>query len=75
MTRVATPQESGKHKAMKERIARTASRHGLDVQVGRSGGQGSSRAVRGSAFERKQGSGSFHRADDGGRLDRVDRIQ
>ncbi|WP_327667984.1 MULTISPECIES: hypothetical protein [unclassified Streptomyces] len=33
LTHVATPQESDKHKAMKERIARTASRHGLDVQV------------------------------------------
>ncbi|WP_407288847.1 hypothetical protein [Streptomyces sp. BP-8] len=33
MTHVATPQESDRHKAMKERIARTASRHGLDVQV------------------------------------------
>ncbi|RSS58284.1 hypothetical protein [Streptomyces sp. WAC06614] len=33
ITHVATPQESDKHKAMKERIARTASRHGLHVQV------------------------------------------
>lgn len=33
LTHVATPQESDKHKAMKERIARTASRHGLDVQT------------------------------------------
>ncbi|QES47076.1 hypothetical protein DEJ50_03665 [Streptomyces venezuelae] len=33
VTHVATPHESDKHKAMKERIARTASRHGLDVQV------------------------------------------
>lgn len=33
LTHVATPQESDKHKAMKERIARTASRHGLDVQI------------------------------------------
>ncbi|MFG2972299.1 hypothetical protein ACGFYY_04730 [Streptomyces sp. NPDC048331] len=33
VTHVATPQESDKHKAMKERIARTASRHGLHVQL------------------------------------------
>lgn len=33
LTHVATPQESEKHKAMKERIARTASRHGLQVQT------------------------------------------
>nr|WP_168516653.1 hypothetical protein [Streptomyces sp. S1D4-11]QIZ01274.1 hypothetical protein HEP87_56220 [Streptomyces sp. S1D4-11] len=33
LTHVATPQESDKHKAMKERIARTAARHGLDVQT------------------------------------------
>ncbi|WP_158684960.1 hypothetical protein [Streptomyces sp. LaPpAH-108] len=33
LTHVATPQESDKHKAMKERIARTASRHGLDVRT------------------------------------------
>ncbi|MER7804573.1 hypothetical protein ABTX71_30000 [Streptomyces parvulus] len=33
LTHVATPGESDKHKAMKERIARTASRHGLDVQT------------------------------------------
>ncbi|QHA09315.1 hypothetical protein GQF42_44615 [Streptomyces broussonetiae] len=33
LTHVATPQESDKHKAMKERIARTASRHGLHVQT------------------------------------------
>jgi hypothetical protein len=33
LTHVATPEESDKHKAMKERIARTASRHGLDVQT------------------------------------------
>lgn len=33
VTHTATPQESDKHKAMKERIARTASRHGLDVRT------------------------------------------
>ncbi|MFF4450195.1 hypothetical protein [Streptomyces sp. NPDC001502] len=33
LTHTATPEESDKHKAMKERIARSASRHGLDVQV------------------------------------------
>ncbi|WP_405969125.1 hypothetical protein OG496_00980 [Streptomyces sp. NBC_00988] len=33
LTHAATPQESDKHKAMKERIARTAARHGLDVQT------------------------------------------
>ncbi|MFB7979662.1 competence protein CoiA family protein [Streptomyces vinaceus] len=33
LTHAATPEESDKHKAMKERIARSASRHGLDVQV------------------------------------------
>ncbi|MEV4905733.1 hypothetical protein AB0N46_13895 [Streptomyces albidoflavus] len=40
LTHVATPQESAKHKAMKERIARTASRHGLDVQVEARSGDG-----------------------------------
>ncbi|MEV6886164.1 MULTISPECIES: hypothetical protein [unclassified Streptomyces] len=33
LTHAATPQESDKHKAMKERIARTAARHGLDVET------------------------------------------
>ncbi|MFG2803843.1 competence protein CoiA family protein [Streptomyces pseudovenezuelae] len=33
LTHTATLQESDKHKAMKERIARTAARHGLDVQI------------------------------------------
>ncbi|MYS95625.1 MULTISPECIES: hypothetical protein [Streptomyces] len=33
LTHVAAPQESDKHKAMKERIARTAARHGLNVQT------------------------------------------
>nr|WP_163017181.1 hypothetical protein [Streptomyces chartreusis] len=33
LTHADTPEESDKHKAMKERIARTASRHGLDVQT------------------------------------------
>ncbi|MEU7391036.1 hypothetical protein [Streptomyces tanashiensis] len=33
LTHAATPEESDKHKAMKERIARSAFRHGLDVQV------------------------------------------
>ncbi|WP_406259358.1 hypothetical protein OH779_40660 [Actinacidiphila glaucinigra] len=33
LTHVATPRESEKHKAMKDRIARTASRHGLQVQT------------------------------------------
>ncbi|WP_329392083.1 competence protein CoiA family protein [Streptomyces sp. NBC_01716] len=33
LTHIATAQESEKHKAMKERIARSAARHGLDVQV------------------------------------------
>lgn len=33
LTRAATPQETNKHKAMKERIARTAARHGLDVET------------------------------------------
>ncbi|WP_456156641.1 competence protein CoiA family protein [Streptomyces nigra] len=33
LTHAATLEESDKHKAMKERIARTASRHGLDVQT------------------------------------------
>lgn len=33
LTHAATPKESAKHKAMKERIARTASRHGLAVET------------------------------------------
>ncbi|MEU0402305.1 hypothetical protein ABZ318_19105 [Streptomyces sp. NPDC006197] len=33
LTHAATPEESDKHKAMKERIARSAFCHGLDVQV------------------------------------------
>ena len=33
LTHAATAEESDKHKAMKERIARSAFRHGLDVQV------------------------------------------
>ncbi|MCW1100069.1 hypothetical protein OJ963_40480 [Streptomyces sp. RS2] len=33
LTHAATPQESDKHKAMEERIARTAARHGLDVET------------------------------------------
>ncbi|MEU2624646.1 hypothetical protein ABZ642_42160 [Streptomyces sp. NPDC007157] len=33
LTHTATPQESDKHKAMKERIARTAERHGLSVET------------------------------------------
>ncbi|MFC9615885.1 hypothetical protein [Streptomyces sp. NPDC056938] len=33
LTHVATPQESDRHKALKERIARTAARHGTDVQT------------------------------------------
>ncbi|MBQ0890853.1 hypothetical protein KBZ94_39055 [Streptomyces sp. RM72] len=33
LTHAATPQESDKHKAMKERIARTAARHGLGVET------------------------------------------
>ncbi|MEU3411309.1 hypothetical protein ABZ760_08555 [Streptomyces sp. NPDC006658] len=33
LSHVATPQETARHKAMKERIARTASRHGLDAQT------------------------------------------
>ncbi|MGW7351457.1 competence protein CoiA family protein [Streptomyces sp. NPDC054784] len=33
ITHVATPEESDKHKAMKERIARAASQAGLDVRV------------------------------------------
>ncbi|MFJ9250296.1 hypothetical protein [Streptomyces sp. NPDC101776] len=33
LTHAATPRESDKHKAMNERIARTAARHGLDVQT------------------------------------------
>lgn len=33
LTHAATPQESDKHKAMKERIARTPARHGLDVET------------------------------------------
>lgn len=34
VTHVATPEESDKRKAMKERIARAASRHGLEADVG-----------------------------------------
>ncbi|MFE4686614.1 hypothetical protein ACFRNJ_38465 [Streptomyces sp. NPDC056721] len=30
LTHVATPQESNRHKALKERIARTAPQHGTD---------------------------------------------
>lgn len=33
VTHVATPEESDKHKAMKERIAQAASRHGLQAQT------------------------------------------
>ncbi|GGW08701.1 hypothetical protein GCM10010230_56180 [Streptomyces narbonensis] len=33
LTHSATPEECDRHKAMKERIARSALRHGLDVQV------------------------------------------
>lgn len=33
ITHLATPEESDKHKAMKERIARAASRSGLDVRI------------------------------------------
>lgn len=40
VTHVATPAESDKRKAMKERIARAASRHGLDAQTEAKGADG-----------------------------------